>query len=472
VQGNFFGRNGLLDTPGAIDYIRYEARDRLGFHLKEVGGSISGSAVTLPAGDLKLAVGAEYRQEDGFVSPDFLTVSGDSGGNGLDPTRGNFITRSTFWEGTVPVLANLPGIEEFTLEMSGRYTDYSSFGGKYLSRYGFSYAPIVDLRFRGVFATSFRAPGISDLFGGGADSFPALVDPCDGFPNIPDPVTLANCARDLGGQFNAGNQYLQSNTAGGAQLRANIGGNPDLQEETADTYNFGVVYQPSFMPDLSVAVDYFRVEIDQPIVNRDPQRVLDNCYTSVGSLDCGNIQRGSFDGGVNLLKVAKQNVGKIETSGVDFDVAYALEVPVLGATRMTIGGSYTFDFITTDDTGSVKTNGFLNQNDGAIPNFKGRIGARFQPLDDLALSTTARFIGGTKDRTRREAGLPFAKVSDVWYLDTSARYSFSEDYELTFGVRNLMDKRPPFFIDGGTNTNGLTYDLIGRFAFARFTANF
>jgi len=154
VQGNFFGRNGLLDTPGAIDYIRYEARDRLGFHLKEVGGSISGSAVTLPAGDLKLAVGAEYRQEDGFVSPDFLTVSGDSGGNGLDPTRGNFITRSTFWEGTVPVLANLPGIEEFTLEMSGRYTDYSSFGGKYQSRYGFSYAPIVDLRFRGVFATS------------------------------------------------------------------------------------------------------------------------------------------------------------------------------------------------------------------------------------------------------------------------------------------------------------------------------
>jgi iron complex outermembrane receptor protein len=475
VVGNFFGLNGLLQTPGAIDYIRYEARDRLGFHLKEVGGSISGNAFNVPAGEVKVAVGAEYRQEDGFVSPDALTVSGDSGGNGLDPTRGSFITRSMFWESTVPVVNGVTGIEEFTLEMSGRYTDYSSFGGKYLSRYGFSYAPFSDLRLRGVFATSFRAPGISDLFGGGADSFPALFDPCDNYPNISDPVALANCAASLpnAGRFTAANPYLQSNTAGGAQLRANIGGNPELQEETADTYNFGMVYQPSFMPDLSIAADYFKIEIDQPIVNRDPQRVLDNCFMSVGSSDCANIQRGVIDGGVNLLSVAKQNVGKIETTGVDFDVNYAFDsLPLLGASSVTIGGSYIFDFITTDDVGSVKTNGFLNQNDGAIPNFKGRIGARFQPLDNLTWSTSAQFIGGTKDRARREADQPFQKVSDVWYLDTSARYSFTEEYELTLGVRNLMDKRPPFFIDGGTNTNGLTYDLVGRFVFARFTASF
>jgi iron complex outermembrane recepter protein len=476
VVGDFFGRGALNNTPQALEFIRYESRDRLGFHLREVGGTIGGTAFNVPAGEVKLVLGAEYRQEDGFVNPDFLTVSGDSSGNGLDPTRGSFITRSAFWESNIPVLTGLPFAEDFTLEISGRYTDYSSFGGKYLSRYGFSWAPSSELRLRGVFATSFRAPGISDLFGGGADAFPALIDPCNNFPNISDPILFANCAADLPDNYTADNPFSQNNIGGGGQLRANVGGNPELTEEEADTLNFGIVYQPSFLPDLDIAVDYFRVEIDTPIVNREPQRVLDNCYRrgdgNLGAPDCANVDRSDLSGGVNLIRVAKQNVGKIETSGIDFQVDYGFELPLLGPTSATIGGSYVFDFATTDEGGKVKTNGVIEQNNGAIPNFKMRIGTRFQPMDNLSLSTTARLIGSAVDRNRHENFLPFDHVPRIWYVDTSARYSLSENYDLTFGVRNIADKRPPIFIDAGSNTNLNTYDVLGRFVFARFTASF
>jgi len=469
VVGNFFGRESLFETPGAIDYLRYESRDRLGFHLKEVGTSIAGGVLTLPAGELKLAAGAEYRQEDGFVSPDSLTVSGDASGNGLDPTRGSFITRSAFWESTVPIVANVPLVEELSLELSGRYTDYSSFGGKYLSRYGFSYAPVGDLRLRGVFATAFRAPGISDLFGGAADSFPQVSDPCDGYQDPESKKSAnvkANCAAQLQGR-----PFRQ----GAAQIRANIGGNPELKEEEATTYNFGLVYQPSFIPDLAVALDYYSVEIHDPIVNRNSQRVVDNCYDVDGvplsAPDCANVERNEA-GTITRINTPQENVGKIETAGLDFDMNYAFELPLLGATRANVDATYVFDYVITDDAGKEKQNGFIAQNSGSIPNFKARFGTRFQPTDDLSWSLTARYIGGATDRTRHEQRLPFDGVSGIWYLDSSARYSLNENYDVTFGVRNLADKRPPLFVDGASNTNLATYDVLGRYIFARFTAAF
>jgi iron complex outermembrane recepter protein len=470
--GNYFGENALLTTPDAINFIRFQSRDRLGFNLREVGTSLSGGLFNLPAGEVKGAIGAEYREEDGFVSPDAFTVSGDSSTNGLDPTRGQFTTRSAFFETSVPIIAGKFLAEELTLEISGRVTDYSSFGSKYLSRYGFSWAPVTEFRLRGVYATAFRAPGISDLFGGGADAFLALTDPCNGFGsagfNDPSGNRTANCAALLPSQYNAQNPFNQLAVGNGQQLRANIGGNPDLQEEVAKTLNFGFVYQPSFMPDLSIAADYYRVEIDDPIVNPDPQNTLNNCIDSPNLIasECAVQRRNPMDGSVSFLGVATTNLGKTEVNGVDVEMNYALELPILGPATLGMQGSYVFNYLDIDDSGSDQQNGY-----GIIPNFKGRFTSSVQPTDDLRLTLTSRYIGGSEFKNRRELKQPFDNTPGVWYLDTSGQYSLGENYTFTMGIRNLTDKKPPFTI-GAANTTLAEYDVLGRYFFARVQASF
>jgi iron complex outermembrane receptor protein len=323
-----------------------------------------------------------------------------------------------------------------------------------------------------VFATAFRQPGISDLFGGGADAFPALRDPCDGFGDpgqLNDPVIVANCAAQLpnSGRFNADNPYIAQAAGTGQQIRTNVGGNPDLQEETAKTSSFGFVWRPSFLPDVALGADYYSVEVDDPIVNPSSQDKLTDCLESVGlsAPDCADITRLA-DGGVGLIQVPTENLGKIETKGVDFDISYGLELPLVGPANLSFLGNYVLDYIETDPNGREKQNGFLG-----IPNFKGRIQTRLQPTDDLSLNFTSRYVGGAKIRDRREQMLPFDNVPSVWYLDTSARYSIDENYSVSFGVRNLGDKRPPFVVNG-TNAAGGTYDFLGRYYFARISASF
>jgi iron complex outermembrane recepter protein len=478
VVGNFFGANALFDTPGVLPYIRYKERERRGFHLKEVGASVSGAVGRLPAGEVKLAIGAEYRDEDGFVNPDPLTISGDSAGNGQDPTRGRFIVRDAFFESFIPVLADLPLANELALEVSGRYTDYSTFGGKYLSRYAFSWTPFADIRFRGVYATAFRAPGISDLFGGGADSFLALDDPCEGFGDpAMDPTLAANCAASLpnSGQFTPDNTFTQFTVGTGAQIRTNIGGSPDLSEEQSNTVNLGIVLTPSFLPEVSLAVDYYEIEIDDPIVTPDPSNILNRCFASAGlsSSDCARISRLD-DGGVGLVNSAQQNVGKVRTNGLDISARYQFELPLLGPASVAFEGNYVFDFEVTDDNGKRKDNGTIGANDGSVTNFKARLSTEFQPMEGLTLVTATRYIGKARDDSRASSPtrVPFESVPRTLYLDVTGQYQINETYRVILGVRNVTDKQPPRVIDGNANTSVDTYDLIGRFAFLKFQASF
>jgi iron complex outermembrane receptor protein len=54
-----------------------------------------------------------------------------------------------------------------------------------------SWAPIEDLRFRGVVSTGYRAPNVLELFGGLADSYDLLNTP-QRLPQEPTAV-VANC---------------------------------------------------------------------------------------------------------------------------------------------------------------------------------------------------------------------------------------------------------------------------------------
>ena len=474
VVGDFFGTNGLASTPGAIDYIRFNSRDRLRFHLKQVAGDLSGSLFDLPAGPLRAAFGAEYREEDGFATPDRRLVSGDTGGNARERTRGRQLIREAFFETQIPLLRGVIGFEELTAEISGRYTDYSSFGGRYLSRYAFSWAPVDMIRLRGVYATSFRSPGISDLFLGSADSFVAVRDRCEGFPNFAglserdaEQLRMA-CAPVLPtGRFTDDNPFAQRGGVG-SQIRANVGGNGQLAEETADTINVGVVFSPPWIPELQVSLDYYDIDIQNPIVGQSAQQRIDDCLLRNSAVDCAALQRDE-DGVLTFADIPRSNFGKIATNGFDFGIRYTFPLPVVGNVLMDFEGNYIYDFEVETPSGLEKVNGLIG-----IPNFKGRLVTAIRPVENWSLQATTRYIGGGEDETRKELRLPVNETEDVVYLDLSTLYTFGSEgkYGFTLGISNALDRDPPRVIDGFSNTALGTYDVFGRRFFAAFRARY
>src|SRR5207237_881603 len=148
--------------------------------LFNTGGEITKLYSDRPVG---LAAGYEYRFLSGENVPDPITVAGETTGNAAQITSGHYYVNEGYAELSIP-----------------------------------------DVTVRGTYATGFRAPSISDLFLGQADSFPNVSDPCRGQGvaggGSPPPQCLA--------------QGLPASGTGDAQtqLRAKIGGNPTLQPET------------------------------------------------------------------------------------------------------------------------------------------------------------------------------------------------------------------------------------------------
>src|SRR5262249_4583813 len=152
---------------------------------------------------------------------------------------------------------------------------------------GLDWAPIHELRFRAGFARAVRAPNLSDLYAPLGQNFaPAPNDPCSK-RNIGtgSATRAANCAA-AGIPTAYAFVYNQS-------LEIRSGGNPTLQAETSDSVTVGFVFQPSFIPDFSLSVDYYDIQVDKVITAPTAQQILNACYDSptLANQFCGLFQR-------------------------------------------------------------------------------------------------------------------------------------------------------------------------------------
>jgi len=474
---DLFGRNSLTDA--VLDYIRYTDTEVTGYQQFSYGLDLGGEIIEIPwGGPIALVLGYEHRDEEGFNRPSAVTVSGETAGNGIDPTEGGYKLNEFFGEVSFPLLSELPGAEALTADVAFRYSKYDTFGSDTTYRIGLSYAPVKDLRLRGIYNTVFRAPTITDLFGGAADSYESLSDPCNDWDTTLDPLSnaYANC-RDGNGIAAVPPGYNQ-NALGGSQFRTNIGGNPNLTSETGDIWSAGVVFTPTFLADwlenFSLTVDYYNIQMDDAIDNPEPQFILDDCYDSTGlsSATCGAITRDPTNGLVNNLEAFAQNLSKIETSGVDINMEYELDLDRVGLDNIGIVDlgfyfNYLIDYTEISSEGTVTDfTGTLISNSGIYAEVKWAIRLGFR-RDDWSLMNTVRYLG--------EADiLEFSGVTDsvpsVTYWDIAAQYNWNS-WAFTAGMDNVLDKDPPFFPEGGLNANS-TYDFVGRFFWGRISYKF
>jgi len=482
---NVFGDG--LASQAAVDYVAVDSTNLQTSSLQNAVASISGSLFNLGLGaeDVGFAFGAEYRKMASEYIPDEFLASGDVlGFNAGQPTSGSYDVKEIFAELRVPIIED--GIVH-RLDVNGaaRYSDYSldAVGGSWTYTGGIDFAPIQDIRFRAQYARAVRAPNVQDLFGGQSTGFPGATDPCS---DRGAAATRTQALRDfcIAMGVPAANVFTRA-VQPNAQIQGFFGGNPDVGEETSDTYTAGVVLQPSFVPRLNITIDYFNIKVEDTIGTRfdGMATALSLCFNTIRDASNAICQvfagkRGSTgalgetSGGQNPLFLS-DNVGTLKTSGIDMQVDYSVDL-FNGKLGFFYLGTWLDKFRTTPIAIlPERTN--INEGVHGLPKYRHNVRVTYTEGPALA-SIRWRYEDGTKDfrinntfdgldRIGRDpATLPKPYVGSISYIDLALGYDIDERLSINVGVNNLFDKKPPILGSAAEQANTLPsfYDVLGR----------
>jgi outer membrane receptor protein involved in Fe transport len=488
---NYLSTPGLQDSS-ALEYV--------------VSGSVTADMgkwnIKLPMAEegIKLNVGSEYRSEFSSTLPDEEEQSADLEGLGgsAPPVSGGYHVGEIFTEVGIPLIDHKPLAESLGLELGYRYSDYNLGFKTNTYKFGVEYAPTSDFRLRASYSRAVRAPNIAELF------FPAIVgldgstDPCAG----PTPKgTQAQCL--LAGVSAAQYGHIGANSA--SQYNGLTGGNPNLQPEKSDTYTAGLVITPSFLHNFSASFDYFNIKLQDTIGSIGGDTIINNCIATGDPVFCNAVHRDSngslfktLQGYVTDVNV---NFGELTTRGIDAKFNYRLPLTTLGSLLFNLEGTRLMNLGKEPLTGGPAYDcaGYFGTTCGA-PNSKWRhvFNTTWStPWNALDLTARWRFLSGADSEQISQnpalAGpvLPLTQhIKPYSYFDLSADMALYKMFKLQFGVNNVLDKDPPIIASSGggfasdcptITTNGSscngntfpgTYDSLGRFFFARITAQF
>lgn len=477
VPLNIFGEGNI--SQEAIDFIKINATNVTNITTDNVMALVSGSLGDWTgAGEVGLAIGGEYRKDSSAFTPDtFLATGNVLGFNAGQATVGGFDVYEVFAEMALPLLSGAPMAESLEATLAARYSDYSTAGGVWSYAAGMTWAPIPDISFRAQYQRAVRAPSVQELFQGASNGFPGAVDPCSVSTAgvAPDPSIQSLCEA-TGMPAGAFGVIAQPNS----QLQGLFGGNPDLTEETADTYTVGAVITPSAIPGFSMTLDYYDIKIDDAIstLGGGVNNILNICYNivqDVNSVYCQAITRNQA-GGVRDVAAFNANIGEITNKGMDLQWSYNMDVDFgffEGGSNLSFNfvGTRVFENVTVADLNvgqEVECAGNFGQTCG-LPDPKHRFNLRTTLANGpLVLSLNWRWLGGTDDDQIENNGvaasdLPVPELSAVSYFDLSFTYDLNETLQMYGGARNLFNKKPQFVGDSQSQANTFPnmYDAIG-----------
>jgi len=444
----------------------------------------------LPGGPVGFAVGAEYRRETAFFRADPFVSQGYTFYNAIeefDPT--SFEVKEVYGELRLPILKDLPFANELSVSAAGRISDYKgSTGTVYAYNVGVDYSPFEDLRIRGSYARAVRAPNLSDLYSPQSQNFaPGFGDPCSAI-NIGggSDTRPANCAA-AGIPTTYDYRYASS-------LEILSGGNPDLNEETSDSYTLGAVYQPSYLPGLSLSVDYFDITVNNVITAPSAQQIVNACYDAVdlNNQFCALFSRVATGqtgpGGEEQYRIIEGslqqtllNYASLKTRGIDVELGYShrFNEDFKLSTRVIY-------------THSLENASFLNPADPTRGNtFNGELGSPKDAFNwdiDLDLGkffmnyqvrylskmTVSTYESVNSYQGRDPENLDFADINyypDIVYMDLRAGFNIKPGSTFYMGVDNLTNRIPPLGATGIGAGSGI-YESIGRRFYAGITAKF
>jgi len=478
-------------TPAEYAFLYTNERGHTTYDQGYVEGSVTGNLFTLPAGPVGAAVGFHIRREaiDDNPGQDFVNNNVyNYSTSGV--TEGAETVEEGFGELKVPIVKDVPFIYALNVDLSGRYSNYSDFGGQG------TYKGTVDWKLtnwiaaRATYGTAFRAPALYELYLGNQTGYYGQVgtDPCiDWATSGVSPVIQKNCAaQGIPGTYSAANASSITVLSGG--------GAGHLQAETAQTETVGILLTPSIGDrHLNLSVDYYSYDIDNQIAQFGPANILTQCYGSTTfpnnpycSLFTRNLTPGPSEYAITQIDNDYVNLNKELDQGIDVTLEYRSQLPY--GVKLTTTADLTWTLYSNTFLLGGSTDNYL----GTIgyPRFDGNLDWRFDygpwtfnwqlfmighSSDNPFTATTIPDYRGTTETVNTNYVTPFYTTSDV-----SLRRKFDK-FTVDFGVKNVFNEAPPAisYDDSfeahniGTTTAAVSqYDLIGRSYYVGITATF
>lgn len=499
VPINLFGPLGSL-TPEVQAFMDVGNGGNTFTTLEQFQGFISGDLpfqVPFTAAPVSGVIGYEYRQYEAGFGNDLLTQTpAEVLGNGAASPNasGEYDVSEIYAELNVPILQGEQYAEELTLQLGGRISDYSTTGNEETWKVGGTWTPISGVQFRGNLQRVTRAPNISELFSPqvtGLDNFD--TDPCAGAAPLGNANLAAVCVAQGAPQATLGNIIVDP----AGQVNVTEGGNQALQAETADTWTFGLVWQPEFIDNLDVTIDYYSIEVSDAITTPTAGDIFEGCFgagfangnlsldgSSANNPACSGIRRnpatGNLFGDVSTtfgLPLVLSNQGTLETDGIDLTANYAVDLASVGTLNYSFSGNWTNSskFQASPSALNRECTSFYSINCSSIqPEFMINQRATLQtnlfgrPVD---ASLLWRYIDDVEaEPVVASAFQPgFTQINAEHYFDLTLRGDVTDNFSVTAAIINITDNAPKLVGSniGATAFNSgnvypSTYDPLGR----------
>lgn len=531
---NLFGRGNA--SPGAIDYVigndvgqhvdaplyfanlgytgenlSYDAiepkRNITTFTQQLAELSANGNLFDGWAGPITLALGASFRRDsirqvvqdttnqssnfDGAYHPCSLATGPALGLRGLSPPdcgntvgfqfskvsniKGSTDVKEAFVETLIPLADGWSWMKRATLDVAGRWADYSGAGSIWAYKAGLDLGISDAVRLRGTYSRDVRAGNLSERF-----------DKTGGVGNVTDPRSLAD-------NPNGGQTY---------QVTIFSGGNPNIEPEKADTFTAGAVIEPGFLPGLSLSADWYKVKIKGAISTVGVNEVAKRCLVDQDPTFCALVTTDPTQNG-KIILVGNQyvNVAQAYVEGIDAEIDYHTSLKLFGGGEERLSTRVFASYlINRCDVGAATSanpepkptcvDGLtgINPSNGAqglFPKFKATGNVTYNN-GPFTWFTQVRYIGAGKNAYTLsgftdgiEDAVEGVNIEDnhvpaVVYVDMRFDYVFGiggSSADLFASVTNLFDKDPPvtptYGSFGGyvTQANAGLFDILGR----RFT---
>jgi len=450
-------------SQAAIDYVNPGQNPASGILNQELivmnqdvfDGSMQGTLPWgLPAGNIAVAFGGEYRHEEGGIpeaDPHGVLVPGPWSAGNFSPFKGQYNVKEGFLEADIPVLKD-QYVESLALNMAGRLTDYSTSGLVETWKIGSVTQINDDFRLRTTWSLDIRAPDLTELFSPSLNSIGQL-------------------------QYPLGSPGYTATTA--------VGGNPNLQPEKAITLSGGIVMTPHWIDGLSLSFDWYNINIHGYIDTVAAQTEINRCLSGE-TIYCSTLTFSpTFNGGAQpeLVTSIPQNAASLRTSGLDVTGSY-ITAFLGGSLGLNLRANYTDELtetaigVTYDDAGVLTSP--LAYASSTEPKFHGNLSAtyaagawsgtiqgRFIGAATLATPVAGLIAQGVGPASLSSTGVLTPGVGNcsliaqcyqapVGYLDLRLSYKWTSDIELYAAVDNATDVPRP--LNGASNV----YDILGR----------
>jgi iron complex outermembrane receptor protein len=482
-------------TPEMLDFVTYTGIDTSSQSLTDASANLSGDLFDLPAGPLGFAIGYEHREEDGSFVPDPVVAAGETADVPTNPTTGGYDVDEFYGEVIVPILKDVAGADSLSLSAAARVSDSNLFSSETGSKFAINWAPIESLMLRASYSEGFRAPNIGELFNQGARFDSSITDRCS---NV-TPADAANCAA-----LGVPPGYSQLNP----QISVDTGGNPDLQPETSETITFGFTWDVPMsgvggIDRFLVEANYYDIDIEDAVQAPDGQDLLDACIDTLDPLFCDQINRQP-SGTITSIAGVLNNIGGIETSGVDINLDLSLAETGLGAFRFQLMSSLLMDYdeLFANAAGGLDrveragfelgspTRGFVEEKVTLNSHWSRGAWSALLSLRYLS-SLTEQCVGLVADFeltvdfcngplvtvTPPPPDEPFQireinELDSVVYTDLQFSWApeelFGGGWSFSIGVNNLLDEEPPICFSCDLNSlDGTIYPIAGQFWYVR-----